>query len=982
MLAPNVLRYRVKDAEAVAALGDVHLARRGRGDTVRGRVLCVDTPDGAGGAEVAAPGTPATVTVLLEPDPTDPAAAAALLPEYRALTAAAIRAGPELDSAQVGTLGAGKVVTALATRRLEGIGQVECAAGWVSVAAKDGKAQLELVGKTRAAPGNAPGRAPAARNHPTGWKPRPPPTETEGHRMVRRRLREEHAERDRSPSPPPPPPPVDMSGWEPRDGNAKPIIDAYLAYAPSKGRTAMGEMKVLEKQELALRTTTKRRMDRLHGQVRRILGSWEELVAEGSKQTPTDARVLVDGLEKNNNERSGKVEDLAMWYRDNMDVAIHKQLQLQQVDEDDEETEDPLVAESEAVAEGATVELVREQNRVRKLHEMMSDLAKQLTEVRNTVGELNAELRALQSTGLDALHHLTELVRGLKGAIEVADKEIRKATEHLHVQDQILRNTNEGLVQLAQTRKDREEQHEIEMERLRKLLERMNQKHLKELDTMQQLHLDRIEDMRRAVRELIEKGVQTPGLDLVALRQEAKEQVAAQGFENTKAELRKHLQDLKNQHHKLEQDFLMHSAEEQDLITQRDLALAKAPKMPAKNTEEDPLRALWRAHKSDFRDWQRQCRRAEKRPAIGTQTMEVLTEKSKVPEFLEYMDEPERPVIREPESEPQLEPELEPELESGPELKPDPEPEPEPEGEPVMKASAKVRATVRVQKSMWKPTPLAKPMAPKKFVRKVVEKEKKEKYQPPPKPKRELQVAKALGSFEYAEADPTFVAQGKGSPKNKKAARGGVSGGKKVKGQRAARQEEDDDESRQSRRPQRKILTSGKNQKAKKQRKLRPKTDPTKATSAAVAFGGIATSAEEEELEDEKEPEPDWDKAWKTIWTSIQINQTPHNFSFIEVDDAFEVEDANEDGTIGKKALGRGLRRLQIKLQSSELNVVHSAVSPTSHTLDYEAFSRELYMRVKTATGIEREEVQVEIKQRPYKHPPVKEKEQLPWQQR
>ena len=58
---------------------------------------------------------------------------------------------------------------------------------------------------------------------------------------------------------------------------------------------------------------------------------------------------------------------------------------------------------------------------------------------------------------------------------------------------------------------------------------------------------------------------------------------------------------------------------------------------------------------------------------------------------------------------------------------------------------------------------------------------------------------------------------------------------------------------------------------------------------------------------------------------------------------------------------------MKIKLQNAELNDVHSAVSPAAPKLDFEWFARELYMHIKHATGIEREVVAVELRQRPFK---------------
>lgn len=258
-------------------------------------------------------------------------------------------------------------------------------------------------------------------------------------------------------------------------------------------------------------------------------------------------------------------------------------------------------------------------------------------------------------------------------------------------------------------------------------------------------------------------------------------------------------------------------------------------------------------------------------------------------------------------------------------------------------------------KKQRQPTPLPKPKTPKKFVRKRIEKEKTQKFQPPPKPERVLQAPKSVGFA--LPAKESEESQSEAPPTSKT---------------RHVKQEHG---------PQKRILTSGKAKKPKP----KAKEDPTKATRATVGLGGIQPSGTEEVNKrgaPEKEMKPDWDSAWKIIWTSMQINRSPHNFSFMDVDDAFEVEDVHNDGMIGKKALGRGLRRLQIKLQSAELNSVHSAVSPTSPTLDYESFARELYMRLMTATGVEREQTELVLNERVRKHPEEKKKEDVPWQTR
>ena len=529
----NVLRYRVRDGSELPSPGELHSARRRHGDgMLSGRVLAIDMlPQPLGSAASGS----ATFSPEGEVDGREADADAPSVPVPAQVSAS-------------GELGPTPAREATVTVLIEP--EMRKPAPASAVVAK---------------------MAAAAKNPSTGWKPRPPPAETEGHRMVRRRLREDE-ERSTSPTPLPQRE-VDMSGWEPGDGNAKPIIDAYLRYAPTKGRSAMGEMKVLEKLEDKLRATTKRRMDHIKHEIKRIVESWDELLAEGSKKVPRGAVALVESLEKNTGLRSGHVEDLGKWYRDNAVITIGDD-----PDQDGEQTEMHLAAtitEAKDVAEGADTELVRENNRVGKLREMMSDLAAQLSAVKKSVGELNAELKTLRTHGLEALHEYNQKNKKFEESIKIQKHETVKAEEKLRVELQTIENLKEGIATLAGVRKERGEAHDIEMERLRKLLERMREKHTKDLDRMQQLHLDRIEEMRAAIKALVARGVSGEKIDEAALRIQAREHVEKQGYEGIKSDLWKHLEDLKNQHAKLEQDFMMHSAEEQDLIAQRDLALVR-----------------------------------------------------------------------------------------------------------------------------------------------------------------------------------------------------------------------------------------------------------------------------------------------------------------------------------------------------------------------------------------------------------------------
>ena len=84
----------------------------------------------------------------------------------------------------------------------------------------------------------------------------------------------------------------------------------------------------------------------------------------------------------------------------------------------------------------------------------------------------------------------------------------------------------------------------------------------------------------------------------------------------------------------------MHVAEEQDLLAQREAMLATMPAHVEDKDDADPLRRLWRKHRAEFRDWQRDVALARKLPRIGTQTMEVMKEGW---QFLEGMEMPDLP---------------------------------------------------------------------------------------------------------------------------------------------------------------------------------------------------------------------------------------------------------------------------------------------------------------------------------------------------
>ena len=104
---------------------------------------------------------------------------------------------------------------------------------------------------------------------------------------------------------------------------------------------------------------------------------------------------------------------------------------------------------------------------------------------------------------------------------------------------------------------------------------------------------------------------------------------------------------------------------------------------------------------------------------------------------------------------------------------------------------------------------------------------------------------------------------------------------------------------------------------------------------------------------------PDYDAAFKIIWTSMQISQTVFEYSFVEVDDAFEAEDKNEDGFLSRPELGRGLKTLGIKLQTEEVKRVFGLVDPAgTKQVDYNQFGGELYRRIGEMRGVERERLE------------------------
>ena len=68
------------------------------------------------------------------------------LPQYRSIGTCVVRQGPEIDSAKIGTLQAGEIITALSTKQVSEGTSVQYSGGWVSVrSAKGGKRLLELV---------------------------------------------------------------------------------------------------------------------------------------------------------------------------------------------------------------------------------------------------------------------------------------------------------------------------------------------------------------------------------------------------------------------------------------------------------------------------------------------------------------------------------------------------------------------------------------------------------------------------------------------------------------------------------------------------------------------------------------------------------------------------------------------------------------------------------------------------------------------
>ena len=75
--------------------------------------------------------------------------------------------------------------------------------------------------------------------------------------------------------------------------------------------------------------------------------------------------------------------------------------------------------------------------------------------------------------------------------------------------------------------------------------------------------------------------------------------------------------------------------------------------------------------------------------------------------------------------------------------------------------------------------------------------------------------------------------------------------------------------------PPKKILTSG-----RKRTKYVPKADPTKATPASIGLGGVVAKeadpfdmSEGGRKEYNKNLEPDFEKAWKVIRTSMELNR-------------------------------------------------------------------------------------------------------------
>ena len=91
----------------------------------------------------------------------------------------------------------------------------------------------------------------------------------------------------------------------------------------------------------------------------------------------------------------------------------------------------------------------------------------------------------------------------------------------------------------------------------------------------------------------------------------------------------------------------------------------------------------------------------------------------------------------------------------------------------------------------------------------------------------------------------------------------------------------------------------------------------------------------------------------------MQISQTVFEYSFVEVDDAFEAEDKNEDGFLSRPELGRGLKTLGIKLQTEEVKRVFGLVDPAgTKQVDYNQFGGELYRRIGEMRGVERERLE------------------------
>ena len=155
-----------------------------------------------------------------------------------------------------------------------------------------------LVEEAEDEPSRSPASTPdsARKRGGSSWRPRAPkPEETEGHRMVRRRQRLEAEAKELSLRPRPPPP-VDMRGWSPADGEAKPLIDEFLRYAPSSGRSALGDMKALERREAELRAQTKEKLEDLRECISTIVQNWDEALAVRIHAPPRRSKALTHPL--------------------------------------------------------------------------------------------------------------------------------------------------------------------------------------------------------------------------------------------------------------------------------------------------------------------------------------------------------------------------------------------------------------------------------------------------------------------------------------------------------------------------------------------------------------------------------------------------------------------------------------------------------------------------------------------------------------